>query len=333
MNAAPKIAVIGGGIIGLSCADAFIRQGCSVSVFEKGSRVGAGAAEYNSGMIHPSQAAPWTANVSAETIKTVFALALRSKDILDARLRTFKLTEPSRSKGAVQLFDSIFLGQQILKDYERLGIPAHRYGGDASFGRFGLFFPTDQMADARSYMTSLGQYLVDNGCDFQLNSRVRLTDDVVGRYDAVIVAGGAESVELCDLPIKSVQGHALVFDKPPIALPKIPIMHAHSHSALTVFRNEVRLSGTIDEESPLVLMEIWEEIAPDLLAELGEPKRIWSGQRPVSSLGRPIISRSKIENAYICAGHGHMGWTLCAGSAELLADIVLKGRDVPEFAY
>jgi D-amino-acid dehydrogenase len=52
----------------------------------------------------------------------------------------------------------------------------------------------------------------------------------------------------------------------------------------------------------------------------------WCGLRPVSADGVPIIGRTRIPNLYLNAGHGHLGWTLAVGSAELLAAVMLDGR-------
>jgi D-amino-acid dehydrogenase len=41
--------------------------------------------------------------------------------------------------------------------------------------------------------------------------------------------------------------------------------------------------------------------------------------------GTPIIGRGKQRNAWVSVGHGHMGWTMAAGSARILADM-LKGQ-------
>jgi len=38
------------------------------------------------------------------------------------------------------------------------------------------------------------------------------------------------------------------------------------------------------------------------------------------------------QNWYACMGHGHMGWSLCAASGELMADMIFDGRTAPEFA-
>ena len=36
----------------------------------------------------------------------------------------------------------------------------------------------------------------------------------------------------------------------------------------------------------------------------------------------PVIGRARYQNLYLNTGHGHVGWTMAAGSACLLADLV-----------
>ena len=38
--------------------------------------------------------------------------------------------------------------------------------------------------------------------------------------------------------------------------------------------------------------------------------------------GAPIIGPSRQANLWLNSGHGHMGWTMSAGSARLLADML-----------
>ena len=43
---------------------------------------------------------------------------------------------------------------------------------------------------------------------------------------------------------------------------------------------------------------------------------------PVTPAGTPIIGRTRIDNVWVNAGHGHLGWTLACGSGRVLADLV-----------
>jgi D-amino-acid dehydrogenase len=48
----------------------------------------------------------------------------------------------------------------------------------------------------------------------------------------------------------------------------------------------------------------------------------WCGLRPMTPDGTPVIGRTKFSNLYLNTGHGTLGWTMAAGSGQLLADLV-----------
>ncbi len=60
----------------------------------------------------------------------------------------------------------------------------------------------------------------------------------------------------------------------------------------------------------------------------------WSGLRPATPTDMPVIGRSRLDNLYLNLGHGSLGFTLSAGSARVLADLV-AGRTpaIPAEAY
>jgi D-amino-acid dehydrogenase len=51
----------------------------------------------------------------------------------------------------------------------------------------------------------------------------------------------------------------------------------------------------------------------------------WAGLRPMTPEGTPIFGRGRYRNMLFNTGHGHMGWTMSAGSARIAADL-LAGR-------
>ena len=51
----------------------------------------------------------------------------------------------------------------------------------------------------------------------------------------------------------------------------------------------------------------------------------WAGLRPATPSNVPYIGETRYPNLYLNAGHGTLGWTLAAGSAKALADVV-SGR-------
>jgi D-amino-acid dehydrogenase len=42
----------------------------------------------------------------------------------------------------------------------------------------------------------------------------------------------------------------------------------------------------------------------------------------MSADGVPIIGPTPLSNLWVNTGHGHLGWTMAAGSAKLLADLI-----------
>jgi D-amino-acid dehydrogenase len=65
----------------------------------------------------------------------------------------------------------------------------------------------------------------------------------------------------------------------------------------------------------------------DLFPGAGDVKAatFWTGLRPMTPDGPPIIGKSKFDNLFLNTGHGTLGWTMACGSAKVLADI-MSGR-------
>ena len=343
------ILIIGAGLIGLSTADHLLRRGYSVTVLDAASSPGAGASYCNSGMIHPSQARPWTEDeIDMDQIAAVHQMAVRSASLLKVQMAELGLADRQRPEGCLQLFDDPKLGEQAKADYEAVGGRADRYKGEWDFSRFALRFPDDASGNPYIYCHALFDDLLSRGVTFRFGHAAELSlkadriRAIAGGKDYsaahIVLAAGAHSKTITaplniSIPIRPVRGFALNFSKPNIALPEIPVMHAESRSALTVFDDHVRLSGTVGEDDPKVLLTIWNKIAPKIVASLGQPTLSWSGDRPVSSLGRPIISQTPIDGLWVNAGHGHMGWTLCAASGEHLADLLAGEVKENPFAW
>ena len=49
----------------------------------------------------------------------------------------------------------------------------------------------------------------------------------------------------------------------------------------------------------------------------------WTGLRPMTPDGTPVIGATACEGLYLNTGHGTLGWTMAAGSGQLLADQIL----------
>ena len=62
----------------------------------------------------------------------------------------------------------------------------------------------------------------------------------------------------------------------------------------------------------------------DLFPEGGDLSQasFWTGLRPMTPDGTPIVGATALPNLFTNTGHGTLGWTMACGSGRLLADIV-----------
>jgi len=56
--------------------------------------------------------------------------------------------------------------------------------------------------------------------------------------------------------------------------------------------------------------------------DLTEPL-FWSGLRPMTPDGPPIIGQARYKNLYLNTGHGTLGWTMACGAGRIIADQLL----------
>ncbi len=57
----------------------------------------------------------------------------------------------------------------------------------------------------------------------------------------------------------------------------------------------------------------------------------WAGLRPMMPNMLPRVGRGKLGNVFYNTGHGHLGWTLSACTAEMIADIIHGSAHQPRF--
>jgi D-amino-acid dehydrogenase len=58
----------------------------------------------------------------------------------------------------------------------------------------------------------------------------------------------------------------------------------------------------------------------------------WCGLRPMTPDGTPIVGATPLANLWTNTGHGTLGWTMAAGSARVLADVISGRRPEIEHA-
>ena len=56
-----------------------------------------------------------------------------------------------------------------------------------------------------------------------------------------------------------------------------------------------------------------------------EQAEFWAGLRPTTPDSVPVVGKTPFKNLVLNTGHGTLGWTMCAGSGRVVADVV-SGR-------
>jgi D-amino-acid dehydrogenase len=100
----------------------------------------------------------------------------------------------------------------------------------------------------------------------------------------------------------------------------------------------LRLAGSAEFTGPDLALNprrsdyVWRsalEVYP-ALARHTDPARMerWTGLRPMTPDGPPILGPTRYGNLFVNAGHGHLGWTFACGSAQIVA-AQIAGRTPP----
>jgi D-amino-acid dehydrogenase len=224
---------------------------------------------------------------------------------------------------------------------------AHKLAGS-------VHYETDQTGDAYRFCVGLTKYAQRDGVEFRFNTEVSslemCTEGIKGvrcgnerlTADAYIVAAGSYSPRLLkqagiQIPVRPVKGYSVTFGPTQqTCLLRTPVVDDQLHAVVVPVGPLLRAAGTAEfagydhslrTDRVRNLLKLAQEILPDEALDF-ENARSWCGLRPMSADGVPIIGGTAIPNLLVNVGHGHLGWTMAAGSAQMLADLV-NGKSPP----
>ncbi|HUL67577.1 MAG TPA: D-amino acid dehydrogenase [Burkholderiaceae bacterium] len=153
--------------------------------------------------------------------------------------------------------------------------------------------------------------------------------------DAVVVALGSYSRELLlplgiYLPLYPGKGYSATYAiVDPKRAPTVSVTDDAYKMAVTRLGDRLRVAGTAElsgfgRDLNPTRCEMLTRRARDLFpgaADYDNP-RYWTGLRPMTPSNVPLIGRTRVPNVYVNTGHGTLGWTMGAGSGQIIADIV-----------
>ncbi len=216
----------------------------------------------------------------------------------------------------------------------------------------GLYFPADKAADAFDFcQTLLAEALAASGeAIFQTKVTgirvgggcVRAVETSAGPIEAnsVVICCGSQTNLMpfprsIRLPIAPAKGYSLSIDTAKWnECPTVPLVDDERHIAITPLSGKLRVVGgaefaghdpSVDDRQIALLKAALTDMYPHLAAKLeASITSKWAGLRPMSADGCPIIGESEVRGLWFNVGHGHLGWTLAMGSADLLTALILR---------
>lgn len=211
----------------------------------------------------------------------------------------------------------------------------------------GLLMPGDETGDCRLFTQGLADRLRQDGVALHLETRVaqlvregdRVTGVMAGgRFhaaDAVIAAAGHETARLLhplglDLPVLPVKGYSATV--PVINADRAPVstlLDDRHKIAVTRLGDRIRAAGIAELAGPDRTLtparcDTVRHVVADLFPGAADMAaiRFWTGLRPMTPNGVPLVGESGVKGLYLNTGHGTLGWTMACGSGRLLADII-----------
>jgi D-amino-acid dehydrogenase len=215
-----------------------------------------------------------------------------------------------------------------------------------------LHLPHDSGGDCRTFSVELAKVVqrqqgrilwntpVERIEQSQANNGTRRVQALVAggqtlQADAYVFATGSFSAPLLrglvDLPVYPLKGYS--FSAPITQQSKAPrhSMFDFGHKiGIARLGDTVRVSGIVEVAgynqrlTPGRCQQLdqhFEDVFPGAIAP--GSAQYWSGLRPATPNGVPIIARAPLDNLFINTGHGGCGWSLSCGSAKLMADMVM----------
>lgn len=289
-------------------------------------------------------------------------LAEYSRDCLIALRDETGIAYDHRTQGTLQLFRTAKQLDGIGKDTEVLkadGVPfevldpagcvAAEPGlapvRDKIVG--GLRLPNDETGDCFKFTNELQKRAEALGVQFRFGVDIRRLRQEANRIVAVETAEGEIRSDIfvaalgsytpallkplgLRLPVYPVKGYSITV---PIVdetrAPVSTIMDETYKIAITRLGDRIRVGGMAEiagfsNDLPPTRRATLEHSVEDLFGGAGnqEQATFWSGLRPMTPDGTPVIGATRFANLFLNSGHGTLGWTMACGSGRVLSDLI-----------
>ena len=216
----------------------------------------------------------------------------------------------------------------------------------------GIYTKSDASGDIHKFCTNLEKVLVEKySANLQLNTTVEYISKQKGElvltmrkeneimndaFDNVIICAGVGTQSFANrlgdkMNIYPVKGYSITIDlKDELSkscAPSVSLIDQPVKIVASRLGDRFRVAGTaelagintdIRQDRIRPLLDWVEKYFPNVSTETYTP---WAGLRPMTPNMMPITSESRMKGVFYHAGHGHLGWTL---SAETANQVVAK---------
>jgi D-amino-acid dehydrogenase len=220
-----------------------------------------------------------------------------------------------------------------------------------------IYAPTDESGDCLKFTERVAVAAVGHGVVFMFDHDIRrietsgdrvtgvMTDKGRVEGDAYLLALGSYSPLLArslglNLPIYPVKGYSVTLPiEDHTGAPMIGGVDEANLVAYARLGDRLRLTATADFAGYDTSYDAGHfagmlRVARDLFptAAAYDKPSYWACLRPMTPDGPPIMGRCRMKNLYLNTGQGHMGWTMAAGCARIVADIVAERKPALDIA-
>lgn len=286
-----------------------------------------------------------------------------SRDALPELLAEVPLDFDMREQGTLQLFrtekqvKASKADQEVLAEFgspyevlDRDGCIAAEPGLTHVADKFvgGLRLTADRTGDCRMFTLALADRAAAHGVRFRYGVTIRELAVEGDRIAGVVTDQGRETADayVCclgpyapillrtvgiRLPIYPIKGYSITLPvTDAAAAPQSTIMDETHKVAITRLGDRIRVAGQAEiigynRRLGAHATDTVRHVVGDLFPKGGDLSRAegWTGLRPMTPDGTPVLGPTRFPNLYLNTGHGTLGWTMAAGSGRAVADCVL----------
>lgn len=221
----------------------------------------------------------------------------------------------------------------------------------------GYYTPSDSTGDIHKFTRGLADACWQQGAQFVYDasaeklhhdgSQIRIDFTQAGSantqtdvFDGVVICAGIKSRELSAqvgdrVNIYPVKGYSITVELPDEtsqkAAPWVSLLDDNAKIVTSrLGNNRLRIAGTaefngenydIRDDRIRPMVDWCRQFFPDVNTEHVIP---WAGLRPMMPNMMPRVGPGKMQGVYYNTGHGHLGWTLSAATAEIIGDVVAQ---------